>query len=211
VADNPTFNINDNIAWLFPTPVIVLQCTDFEKMNSELESLILKREKIDRGVQYSNSGGWQSSPDLLSWGQPATDELKRRIDALLYSVLVETSSNREDKPKARFRMDCWANVNREGDYNAVHNHPNALWSGVYYVSTGDPDPNTPQAGKIELLDPREAAGFVQVNHTIMSQKGFLNTEPGTIIMFPSWLKHMVHPHKGPGDRISIAFNALPVF
>jgi len=211
VADQPKINLKDKIAWLFPTPVIVYQWENSEAMNSELESLILEREQADQSAQYSNSGGWQSSPDLLAWGTSATNELKGRIDSLLYSTLIETSSNPEEKPNVQFRLDCWANVNREGDYNAVHSHPNALWSGVYYVATGEPDPNTPQAGLIELLDPREAAGHVQVNHTVMSQKGFLKNEPGLMLMFPSWLKHMVHPHKGNGPRISVAFNALPVF
>lgn len=203
--------INEHLHWMFATPVITYQWPDCGLLNSRLEKLILAREKLDTSIQNSNAGGWQSSDDLLSWRDPATNELKKLIDQLLYSVLMEMSTKPHERPKARFRIDCWANVNREGDYNVVHAHPNSLWSGVYYVSNGKPDPERPHAGKIELLDPRVAAHMIQVGQTITDTRCFMNSDPGLMIMFPSWLKHMVHPHKGAGARISIAFNAQPVF
>jgi len=33
-------------------------------------------------------------------------------------------------------------------------------------------------------------------------------EPGKLVIFPSWLMHAVRPHKGPGERISVAMNVL---
>lgn len=206
----PAPQISDKIAWMFATPVIGYQWQDSAELNRELEALVLEKEAADTTVRNSNAGGWQSPDDLLSWGVPCTDELKRRIEALLMAVLRETSVNQDDRPQARFRLDCWANVNREGDYNVVHSHPNALWSGVYYVSSGEPDPDIPYAGKIELLDPREAATYIQVHKTTLDQRCLINNEPGFMLMFPSWIKHMVHPHRGAQPRISIAFNALAV-
>lgn len=214
MANNKPSNIqvSDNILWMFATPVVAYQWHDMEDINRDLASQILDREKEDKsGVKFSNAGGWQSSKDLLNWGTSATNELKHRIETLLSSVLIETSSEPKKHPKTRLAIDCWANINREGDYNIVHNHPNSLWSGVYYVSAGNPDPSSPHAGKIELLDPRSAAGFIQINQTIMDQKCFLQNDPGMMLLFPSWVKHMVHPHKGTEPRISIAFNVLPVF
>lgn len=210
MANRPTLNIHEQILWAFATPIVAFQWPDSQVVNAELQTLILDRERRHRSRRFSNAGGWQSSDDLLAWGAPATKELKRRIDQLLHAVIRATSVDAEDSPQTRFRLDCWANVSRHGDYNVVHSHPNALWSGVYYVASGKTSPDESQAGKIELLDPREAAGFLQVNHTIMSQKCFLKNDPGLMLMFPSWLKHMVHPHKGPDPRISIAFNAMPV-
>lgn len=202
--------LGDKIAWMFATPVIGFQWPDNDGLNTDLEALILAKESADQTVLNSNAGGWQSPDDLLSWGEPCTDELKRRVNAMLMSVLRETSDNPNDPPRAKFRLDCWANVNRAGDYNVVHSHPNALWSGVYYVSRGEPDEAVPYAGKIEILDPRAAASYIQVNRTRMDQRCIINNDPGFMLMFPSWVKHMVHPHRGAGTRISIAFNALPV-
>jgi hypothetical protein len=35
--------------------------------------------------------------------------------------------------------------------------------------------------------------------------------PGLMVMFPGWLKHMVHPFFGSGERISISFNLYVQF
>ena len=205
-----TTRLEDHLHWLFATPVITYRWPNSEQLNRELEELVLARESRDATTRYSNAGGWQSSDDLLAWGESATDELKRRIDLLLFSVLKEMNAEFDEVPRVRFRIDCWANVNRKGDYNVVHSHPNALWSGVYYVSSGNSDPETSQAGKLELLDPREAAHYIQVSRSVTDNKCFMNNEPGLMILFPGWLRHMVHPHGSEDARISIAFNALPV-
>jgi hypothetical protein len=31
-------------------------------------------------------------------------------------------------------------------------------------------------------------------------------EPGTLVMFPAFVDHMVHPHHGAEERISLAIN-----
>jgi uncharacterized protein (TIGR02466 family) len=106
-----------------------------------------------------------------------------------------------------FKIDGWANILGPGDYNGPHNHPNATWSGVYYL-TGVPgaarSPNL--AGKIEFFDPRPAAGMVYAVDSMLQRRCLFTPRPGCMLVFPSWLQHMVHPHDGAGDRRSIAFN-----
>ncbi len=206
----PPLQIGDNIAWMFATPMIGYQWPDSADLNRELESLVLQREADDNTIRNSNAGGWQSTDDLLSWGEPCTDELKHRFQTLLMAVLRETSADKSAPIRTRFRLDCWANVNREGDYNVVHSHPNALWSSVYYVSSGEPNSDIPYAGKLEILDPREAATYIQTQKSAQNERCIVGNEPGFMLMFPSWVKHMVHPHRGTKARISIAFNALAV-
>jgi hypothetical protein len=40
---------------------------------------------------------------------------------------------------------------------------------------------------------------------------FFEAMPGLMVMFPSWLKHMVHPFFGSGERISTSFNVRVQF
>jgi uncharacterized protein (TIGR02466 family) len=109
--------------------------------------------------------------------------------------------------KVNLQMDCWANVLRRGQYNSVHDHPGATWSGVYYVSGGKRDNDDPFNGKLELLDPRMGVNMVGREEG----RYFVEPLPGLMVMFPSWLKHMVHPFFGSGERISISFNASVQF
>ena len=57
-----------------------------------------------------------------------------------------------------------------------------------------------------MLDPREAANYVQVTGTVLDARAFFENPPGRMLLWPSWVKHMVHPYVGDGERISIAFN-----
>jgi uncharacterized protein (TIGR02466 family) len=82
-----------------------------------------------------------------------------------------------------------------------------VWSGVYYVDAGDP-PNAdrPKSGAIEFLDPRAGAEMMAAPGLPFGETKSFIPETGQMIVFPSWLKHMVHPYWGDNDRISIAFN-----
>ena len=87
---------------------------------------------------------------------------------------------------------------RDGGYNKPHNHPGAVWSAVYYVSSGDPYPDPPDNGNFEFMDPRGG--------NLHGGKEIVRPEPGLLMVFPAWLFHYVNPYHGEGERISIAWN-----
>ena len=131
---------------------------------------------------------------------------RRRIEKLVSNLLQELIRDMGKNRSFELYIDSWANINRSGDYNVVHTHPNCMFSGVYYVTRGNPDPEVPHGGLLEMLDPREAANYIQVTDTVLDARVFFENKPGRMLLWPSWVKHMVHPHVGEGERISIAFN-----
>jgi uncharacterized protein (TIGR02466 family) len=104
--------------------------------------------------------------------------------------------------------NMWANINPPGGMNRAHQHPNSLWSGVYYVKAPK------NSGHLKIDDPRSSAAMVRPNQ----KKGELPSrlwrethyEPiaGRCIMFPSWLMHCVDPNQSNDIRISVSFNFL---
>lgn len=193
---------------LFGTPFASYDWPDSDELNAELTDLILSNEKDDtsgRGIR-SNAGGWQSGGNMMTWEHPAVATLKQRYESLVFNVVGELVQKDGRNRQFRLLMDGWANVCRRGDYNVVHSHPNAMFSLVYYVASGEPDPDVPYSGLLELLDPRESANYIQVQNTILDARTFIDNQPGKMILFPSWVKHMVHPFQGDGTRISIACN-----
>ena len=151
-------------------------------------------------------GGWHSKPDLFLWQADCVDTLKDRV-ATCASDMTRLFTALEGPRKISFQLDCWANVSRRGAYNSVHDHPGAMWSGVYYISGGEPDGNDPLNGKLELLDPRVGVNMLRLEQGLFGGRYLVDPLPGLMVMFPSWLKHMVHPFSGSGERISISFNA----
>lgn len=202
------FDIKQSLSTMFGTPFVSIEWPDSEKVNQELADLILKEEKADdlgRGIR-SNAGGWQSRGNLMTRSEPCIIELKQWMEKTIFGLLGALV--RQDGSERTFTLmfDSWANVCRAGNYNVVHTHPNAMWSIVYYVAAGEPDPAVPYSGMLELLDPRESANYIQVPNTVLDARMFIENHPGRMVVFPSWVKHMVHPFVGSGVRISIACN-----
>jgi uncharacterized protein (TIGR02466 family) len=196
----------ENVAMAFGTPISTYLWPNSDAFNAELKKEILRREKAEKGITRSNVGGWHSKPDLLLWEADCTRQLKDRLGA--FAVDLTRLVTRLDGPrKINLQMEGWANVSRRGHYNSVHDHPGSTWSGVYYVSRGEPDSDDPCNGKLELIDPRAGVNILGVQQqSALEGRYLVEPMPGLMVMFPSWLKHTVHPFQGLGERISISFN-----
>lgn len=201
-------DIRESLTTIFGTPFMSYDWLESDEINQELAELILAKEagdKTGRGIR-SNAGGWQSPGNMITWPESCVQLIKERVEEMVYSLLAELVRKEGTKRTFQLMIDSWANVCRNGDYNVVHTHPNAMWSLVYYVQRGEPDKAIPYSGKLELLDPRESANYIQVQNTVLDARTFIDGVPGRMILFPSWVKHMVHPFIGEGVRISIASN-----
>jgi uncharacterized protein (TIGR02466 family) len=102
----------------------------------------------------------------------------------------------------------WVNLLRHGAYNTPHTHPNSMWSGVYYVDVGTPTEDHPMSGVIEFLDPRCAVEMIGIPGDPFRGKHTVRPEAGTLVLFPSWLYHFVHPYQGHDVRNSVSFNLM---
>jgi uncharacterized protein (TIGR02466 family) len=204
----PDFNIKQSLTMLFATPLVIHDWPNSEQFNRDLAELVYGSNKADKhgyGTR-SNAGGWQSPGNLITWQDPAVETFRQRIEKLVGNLLQEVARDTGKNRSFRLLIDAWANINKKGDYNVVHTHPNCMWSGVYYVQRGEPDKSIPYSGLLELLDPREAANYIQIRHSVFDGREFVENIPGRMLLWPSWVKHWVHPFQGEGDRISIAFN-----
>jgi len=200
-------DIGSRFAVAFGTPILAYPWPDSDALNVELRRVILAKEAADSGVTRSNIGGWHSNDDFFLWDNDAVRTLRRRVEQQLFVLLRQTIAGAATR-SFNYRIDGWANVNRHQGYNKVHNHPNYLWSGTYYVAPGEPEPGRPYNGKLELLDPRAGVNMIEIEGNLFARGYLVDPLPGLMIMFPSWLKHIVHPFFGTGERISIAFNIL---
>jgi uncharacterized protein (TIGR02466 family) len=186
---------------LFATPVITDELRGAEKLNAELEKLILARQSDDAGHKLSNRGGWQSEHDFVRWGGTAG---KRVIDHALALADSHTAGGTAGKP--RWRCEAWANVSGPGHFNMPHVHSATFWSAVYYVRVGDGE-----GGELVLHDPRMPGLNMYAPHLRIRGLGpevqaKVEPRPGLMVLFPGWLSHSVEPWQGTGQRISVAMN-----
>jgi len=208
-ADTPKTKIQ--IEPLFATPVAFAPLPNAEAVNTALRRTILERAETHPSTAHSNLGGWQSSWDLPEWGgEEATFLL-----SFARQLADKFTADRTGKPAPQdWRMNAWANINRNGHGNEFHTHPGCMWSAVYYVDDGGAAEDPSLGGEFEIQDPRGVAPAMYWPEIVPAVPGgasmgaseMINPVAGTVMMFPSWVSHAVRPYMGEGTRISIAIN-----
>ena len=184
----------------FPTPSYIADI-EHPTLNQELERDIVAWSNKDKGITRTNVQGWHSPTNMSELPEYA------KLVSMLYAC-QKTIYEQEHLDSEPVLGNMWANINPPGGMNRAHQHPNSLWSGVYYIKAPK------NSGHLKIDDPRSSAAMVRPNQ----KKGpvparlFREThyEPvaGRCIMFPSWLMHCVDPNESNDIRISVSFNFL---
>jgi len=101
---------------------------------------------------------------------------------------------------------CWATILARGAEHKAHWHPNNFLSGVYYVQTHA------GADTINFHDPRNQTGILRPPVVELTAENtdqvVVRVKDGTLLVFPSWLRHSVDANTSEKERISISFNMM---
>ena len=191
---------------------------DFTSLNDKLtEHIYNERDKEVRNSYYSsnaprirsNRGGWHSHYMLQN--NSNFDIFTEKLISIINTEIVPTFFNNKLQLDKNDVNGLWAIINKKGNYNALHNHPNAWLSGVYYVKSEGAN-----SGKICFKDPISAR--TSISYAFDEVRGIGNTgsdydclqpDPGLLVLFPSYLEHMVEENESNSDRISLSFNIYP--
>ena len=136
--------------------------------NDKIKSFAYERKEQDKGVELSNYIGWQSS----SIRQGDNETFDRLVESI--SSNIEDCRNLVELPELQL-YNIWININTPGAYNALHNHPGSVLSGVYYVES------TEEQGNIFFERGDNAEYFLPPVHT---ERYFIFT-PSPIATFQS--------------------------
>jgi len=199
------YKLEEGALILWSTPILRRKYKNYHKVNIKLKEIILDKASQENGKSKSNEGGWHSNEDLFTWDDNSVSILQSWVINAFQELTGFVAKG--EKYDGMVELNAWANVNSYGNYNNLHTHPGCVWSGVYYVNVGDP-PNVdyPKSGAIEFIDPRVGSEMAITPGIPFGLQKSIQPEDGEIIIFPSWLKHWVHPYWGDEKRISIAFN-----
>ncbi|QDQ26818.1 hypothetical protein FNU76_10820 [Chitinimonas arctica] len=189
---------------LFATPLLLAHHPAPATINAALLEMVRTLQRGQAGEDVSNIGGWHSKGELFALDNPALRELHALILSSLGQALGEMDPALQGVT-GQVRVTGWANVLPAGAYHTPHHHPGQAWSGCYYLAVPTL-PGQGKAGRLEVFDPRNGADMLPQPGRFFSPSALIDPEPGLLVLFPAWLRHMVHPHPGPDERVSIAFN-----
>jgi uncharacterized protein (TIGR02466 family) len=176
-ADSTCSDVLDNHgftpAFRFATPVFSSNVALHNKLNDELLDIFIRSSEHDAGVAKSNKGGGYHSSELFDTSLLRQHLPGRKFDSKVAATLLDLhrvildgaeAMLRELQDHARqmgapwqnrtvmefFVQNTWVNMHTDGGYHTVHNHPNSVLSGVYYVDHGSGNCSS----KLEFQDPR---------------------------------------------------------
>jgi uncharacterized protein (TIGR02466 family) len=196
-----------DFTFAFPTLILQRQLTRVEELNAKLAELIQHLAASEQGVSRSNVGAWHSALSLLGRDEPPLVELRTRIARAANEYFAMDQQRTPAEGELVLRMIGWAVVYGNGHYAVPHAHPNANFSGVYYVDAGnEPDAEQPTSGMLSCLDPRANASGLSTDGWRQGTSFEIRPKGGLLVMFPASLLHHVHPYRGTRPRVAVSFN-----
>jgi uncharacterized protein (TIGR02466 family) len=159
-----------------------------------------KYSTVNKSVQFSNRGGYHSPMNILD---------NKEFRDKFFTPFITTLSEESILPTFRTNA-VWFIVNRQGNYNHPHRHPNCDYTFVWYVKCSD---NT---SPITFENPQQ---FSRFNHFVMMNQQlredynyagtyYWNPIPGDVLMFPSDLSHYVEASFSRETRIVVSGNIV---
>lgn len=183
--------------------ILVTRFTDTARYHAELVAKVLALETDPEfAKRWAEGAGGAKVYDLPRWGSAAADLIHARALTLF----------RKGTGQKRAAVDIsWATLYRNGDFCMPHSHLRALAGIVYFLDFGDEKPENQKSGRFLFADPRLKVCCGQEPGRMTSPSA-PKLRPGTMILFPGEVIHMVNPYFGKRPRITLSWNinAAPI-
>ncbi|CAN1541363.1 Conserved hypothetical protein CHP02466 [Rhabdaerophilaceae bacterium] len=197
-----------DIITLFPTRIYRAELPDRDLLAELVTAAEVLMVDDHAGIRWSEKHGYPgytsyASLDDLPWRFPAFKVLAKAI-ATHVKTFAKTMDY--DLGGGKLAMDSfWVNVLPEGGFHAAHIHPHSVISGTFYVAV-------PRgASAIRFEDPRHTMMMAAPPRKAKASRenmGFvsISPEPGTLLLWESFLRHDVPLNASKTERISVSFN-----
>jgi hypothetical protein len=144
------------------------------------------------------------------------------LGASYVNTVMEKTGHSLKKPRQIEVDEAWSVHSFEGDYNPIHDHGTKTimgisttgWTKVPQQILDQPTAGSPQYSKYN--DSGACDGYLAFSYgrsQIMDverlrppQTAEVQPQVGRLLVFPSWLQHMVYPFFGKGERRTVASN-----
>jgi len=207
---------------LIPDTLLKDLIKDSEKLELDSKKMNYNTQLVgnfESGEQLAIKPGWGDMiPEYSSFAD--LGNIKCQLaETYVSQYYKETATlTQEEKPSQAYNVrlsDMWLNIQKEGDFNPIHNHNCKTACGIStfcWLTFPDQVMRSSRQSKkgeshrgMTYLHWGSTPSFANKQFMFPGNVGLLPT-PGAIVMFPSWLEHVVYPFSGTGRRLSIASN-----
>ncbi len=193
---------------LFATRLYDAILKDAALVDDLARSCLMLAEEDRAGRAWSKAKGYRGYTSYASLNDlprrnPVIGDLVKLLDKHVAAFADDCAF---DLAGRKLKLDSlWVNVMKPGATHSGHIHPHSVVSGTVYVAV------PPGAGAIRFEDPRLPQMMAAPTRHDDAPEDlrtfvYVEPEPGTVLLWESWLRHEVMPHEGKGERISVSFN-----
>lgn len=198
------------VSSLFPVQVVEdeIEVDDLvPRIEATIASGFLDGAANDKRSALGNS--WRSRLDLhdhVHWSSdtvlvPLIERVREFTSRAIVTIYNDPPRNTVTGRVKGYRLgECWLNKLGRGGYHAAHDHYPYHWSGVLWIRAEGPEGDDPN-GAFEFMSPYHSRALNNPDGSLL-----IHPINGVAILFPSGLKHMVHPVQTDRTRISLAWN-----
>lgn len=191
--------------YTIPTPA---GYSSLEAFNADLASVLRSRHVL-KAYPLANSlrGGTQIQIDPNTEKDPVLSRLFLAIADCVDAYIDAMPDDRAHPMWSRRAKDwrfsgAWSVRLRSGGRHVNHVHPEGWISSAYYVVT-PPQTGDDRKGWLKFGQPPFAAPG-------LDPAGWVRPAPGVLALFPSYVWHGVEPFSDGDERMTVAFDVLPI-
>ena len=168
-----------------------------------------KQHPLDQSLR----NGSQTLKDLRYSRDEVIQDFFNAVDGPINSYIDEIGNNishpLDNRNTGKYRLaGAWSVLLRAGGHHVNHLHPKGWLSSSYYVDVpAEVDDEENKAGWIQFGQPPFL--IKDQNGNALGPEKFIKPEPGTLVLFPSYLWHGTVPITGTSTRLTLPFDAVP--
>jgi len=169
--------------------------------DNEIKDLIQECKDIKQNIE-TGGDNWKCDTynTLGTYDLRKNIKFKKLIDLVTLNV---NSFAKQLKSNHTYSCgSCWFNIYKKGDYQEYHYHSDAFFSAIFVLKTPDPPPKVIFENPVLDMYPLRNVEYNDLNAGVYN----IGMRENTLIIFRSYLKHMVEKLKQDNERISIALN-----
>lgn len=164
----------------------------------------LHTHPLDQSLRH----GTQTSANLLRSENPAIRAFKTAIDGPIRRHMAFIGQG-ADQLRARNTGDyavsgMWSVRLKSDGFHVDHVHPMGWLSSACYITLPDAVEDGGRQGWIKFGEPGVPMS------PPLAPEHFVKPEPGMLVLFPSYMWHGTVPFSGAGERLTVAFDVVPL-
>jgi hypothetical protein len=193
-----------------------------DELNDHIDEVIIPAaQDLSSGLvgqinQNEKSGQWVFPHDDGGAGEQWANVLNGLGKEYIKQTLADTGG--DDKEIKTDIQNMWTVHSYAGDYNPLHDHGTRSYMGLSCILFLKVPPQIEANKSLQGLNGASGAvdgftylcwgvnGMRDVNMLRPIQEEYVKPEVGTMIIFPSWLRHAVMPFSGEGERRTFSAN-----